>query len=146
MYTKLGIKKGSVVRTIKAKSIERGMTIEWPSEGVTKKAVIKGVSLTHLSGKVRVVVDGGYVHFLDYTNYVVVLEEPKDIQPPEPTAPGARVMVNGMKLVRMSNKKFAWYSFDGSVFGLSWNGLCRLGQVIIVDADPWWPPEEAGQA
>lgn len=146
MYTKLDIKKGSVVRTIKAESIERGMTIEWPSEGVIKKAVIKGVTLTHVSGKVRAVVDGGYVHFLDYSSYVVVLEEPKSIQPPEPTAPGARVMVNGMKLMRMSNKKFPWYCFDDDSFGITWNGLCGMGQVIIVDADPSWPSEMAGQA
>lgn len=131
------------MRDIMAKDIKCGMTIEWPSEGLTKRAVIKGVSLTHLSGKVRIVVDGGYVHFLDYTNYVVVLEEPKAIQPPEPTAPGARVMVNGMKLIRMSNKKFPWYCFDDDSFGITWNGLCGMGQVIIVDADPSWTSEES---
>lgn len=134
------------MRDIMAKDIKCGMTIEWPSEGLTKRAVVKGVRWTLGSGRVRLVVGGGYVHFLDYVHYVTVVEEPKDIQPPEPTAPGARVMVNGVKLVRTNNKKFPWHYFDDDSFGITWNGLCGMGQVIIVDADPWWPSEEAGQA
>lgn len=135
------------MRDIKAKDIKCGMTIEWPSEGLTKRAVVKGVRWILGSGRVRVVVDGGYVHFLDYVQYVTVVEEPKDNQPPEPTATGARVMVNGVKLIRMNNKKFPWYCLDDtSSFGVTWNGLCGMGQVIVVDADPSWTSEEAGQA
>lgn len=145
MYAKLGIKKGSAVRVIKAKNIESGMTIEWLSEGLTKKGVVKRISLFPENGIVNIEVDEGYVHFLGYSSYVVVLEEPKDIQPPEPTALGARVMVSGMKLVRTNNKKFPWHYFDDDSFGITWNGLCGMGQVIIVEADPWWPTEESDE-
>lgn len=134
------------MRDIKAKDIKCGMTIEWPSEGLTKRAVVKGVSLTHVSGKVRAVVDGGYVHFLGYSSYVTVVEEPKDNQPPEPTALGSRVLVNGMKLVRLNNNKFPWYCLGGSDLGFSWDDLCEMGRVTIVDADPSWTSEKAGQA
>lgn len=131
------------MRDIMAKDIKCGMTIEWSSEGLTKRAVVKGVRWILGSGRVRLVVGGGYVHFLDYVHYVTVVEEPKDIQPPEPTALGSRVLVNGMKLVRLNNSKFPWFCLDGSSFGFSWDGLCGLGQVLIIEADPWWPPEES---
>lgn len=134
------------MRTIKAKDIKCGMTIEWASKGLTKKAVVKGVGLSPKSLEVIINVAEGYVHYLDYISDVTVVEEPKDNQPPEPTALGARVLVNGMELVRLNNNKSPWYHLDGSVFGFSWNGLCGMGQVIVVDADPSWPSEEAGQA
>lgn len=143
MYTKLDTKKGSVVRTIKAKDIRRGMVIEWCSEGLTKKALVNGVSLSPESGEVNIEVVEGYVHSLDYLWGVVVVDESKIIQPPEPTALGARVMVNDMKLVRLTNNKFPWYCLDDTSFGITWDGLCGMGQIIIVEADPWWPSEES---
>lgn len=129
------------MRTIKAKDIKRGMTIEWYSYGLTKRAVVKDVNLFPRYENVRVKVDEDYAHLLDYNCDVVVLEAPKIIQPPEPTAPGARVMVAGMKLMRMSNKNFAWCCLDDTGLVISWNDLCGMGQVFIVDADPWWPTE-----
>lgn len=134
------------MRTIRAKSIKRGMTIEWPSEGLTKRAVVKDASFVSREREVIIEVGEGFVHYLDYVCNVLVVEEPKDNQPPEPTALGARVVVNGVKLIRMNNKKFPWYCLDDTSFGITWNGLCGMGQVIVVDADPSWPSEEAGQA
>ena len=130
------------MRTIKAKDIKRGMTIEWYSYGLTKRAVVKDVNLFPWYENVRVKVDEDYAHLLDYNcDVVVVLEAPKIIQPPEPTALGARVMVNGMKLVRLRNDNFPWYYFGDHSFGITWKDLWEEGQVIVVDADPWWPTE-----
>ena len=88
------------MRTIKAKDIKSGMTVEWYSDGLTKRAVVKDVNLFPGYENGRVKVDEDYAHLLDYDRDVVVLEVPKIIQPEEPTSFGACVTVNNMNFVR----------------------------------------------
>lgn len=126
------------MRTIKAKDIKSGMTVEWYSYGLTKRAVVKDVNLFPGYENVRVKVDEDYAHLLDYDrDVVVVLEAPKIIQPEEPTSFGACVTVDSRNFIRytMGYGGPSWSGDDDSV--ANWAELCNMGQVKIVYKDPF---------
>lgn len=126
------------MRVTKAKNIKRGMSIVWPLEGSFTEGVVKGVSLFPEFGKIRVKIDEGYFHLLDYNcDVVVFLEAPKIIQPPEPTIFGACVVVNGIYFIRYMPGPSGdlWMGADDSV--ADWSEICNLGQVKIVNENPF---------
>lgn len=126
------------MRVTKAKNIKRGMSIVWPLEGSFTEGVVKGVSLFPEFGKIRVKIDEGYFHLLDYNcDVVVFLEAPKIIQPPELTSFGACVTVNYLYFVRymIGHSGPSWSGDDNSV--ADWAELCSMVQVKIVNEDPF---------
>lgn len=125
------------MRTIKAKDIRLGMTIEWRSFGLTKRAVVKGASFVPRAREVSIEVGEGFVHYLDYVCDVLVVDEPKNNQPPEPTSFGACVTVNYLYFVRymIGHSGPSWSGDDNSV--ADWAELCSMGQVKVVNEDPF---------
>ena len=71
---------------------------------------------------------------------VTVLSEPAPPQPEEPTEFGARVRVRDGRFVRLNGGDPSlgpWYE-EGTGYRWSWDDLCEMGPVTVIDAAPSW--------
>lgn len=133
-----------MTRTIKASEVQPGMKIRfdmdgWDVEGVVSRIEPVIVGLEFYSTQ-------GVEMTLGEDTLVTVLAEP---QPEEPAAFGARVVAGEYKALRRNGRAGAIWSWvvefpGGRTAPYSWKEVCALGQVTVIDADPYWTvPEDA---
>lgn len=131
--------------TIKAQDVKPGMEIEWKFGGYYTRCVVGLVQKENLSYpaySIRAVGSAAGWKTFSAGHEVTVL---KEAQPPEPTAFGACVKVEGVKYVRIDHREYSsldyqpWMdSFEGSYS--HWNQLTSLGTVHVINADPFATP------
>ena len=129
------------MKQIKASEIKPGMTIRWEQEDlVLQFPVARSIQFGNghlLRTPMRKVVT------IPPDTPVTVLSDPAPAQPEEPTEFGARVVVDGVCFVRRGAAHLRpWENDAATVF--NWREVTRLGEVTVIDADPYWTvPEDA---
>lgn len=129
------------MRQIKASEVRPGMTIRWTNGDVSHQCPLAGVERFNNDQDVQGNTPQGQVVLLHRDDDVLVVKEPP--QPEEPTAFGARVVVGGLCFVRRGAAHLRpWENEAATVF--NWREVKRLGEVTVIDADPYWTaPEDA---
>ncbi|MEF7710319.1 hypothetical protein V4W75_27035, partial [Bacillus cereus] len=120
-----------MTRTIKAREIKEGMTVQ----------LQVGVDFVREHRDwVTFFRDDGRSVGLDGDIEVEVLSES---QPEEPTAFGARVVADGHEFLLSHGGRRSWKArLDGKRY--AWTDLCDMGSVVVIDAIPSWTvPEQA---
>ena len=129
-----------MTRTIRPSEVKTGMEVEWTHAGITRKCVVSVVEYAGPRNGVKIrTFEGGAVH-IPGDVVVTVLSEPAPPQPEEPTAGGARVVVDGRRFLRAENDSLPWVELN--VWGWhTWDYLCSLGPVQVVPDQGWTIPD-----
>ena len=128
------------IRIIDPSEIKVGMVIEWDvGDDFTVKCTVASVDIR------RSFIGSNYYINCEETDLglvvggtdVRVISEPEIIQPEEPTSFGACVVVNGIHFIRYmaGTATNLWCGEDKSA--TNWDKLCSMGQVEIVNEDPF---------
>lgn len=127
-----------MTNTIKASEVRPGMEVQFDLSGWDVKGTVATVDVRPHA--VWIYTEKWCEMSLDLDSPVTVLAEP---QPEEPTAFGARVVVGGLCFVRRGAAHLRpWENDAATVF--NWREVTRLGEVTVIDADPYWTaPEDA---
>ena len=128
-----------MTRTIPKEQILPGMTIAWDKKGVTYTCEVTEVQARPLAFAMMVRSPLGGIAYV-YSDTVEVIAEP---QPKEPTAFGARVVVDGKSAIHAHPSDIeAWVLMDrdGETAPCSWRELCTLGPVTVVPDQGWTVP------
>ena len=124
-----------MTRTIKASEVKPGMEVQFDLSGWDVKGTVATVDVSPHA--VWIYTEERCEMSLDLDTPVTVLAEP---QPAEPTAFGARVVVNRRRFTRAQQCRGdlrPWISArEGTWF--TWDEVLGLGQVTVIDADPPW--------
>lgn len=135
------------IRIIDPSEIKVGMVIEWDNgdDFIVKCTVESVESVESVEAKDFFSAGSAYYINGDETALgrvtagaeVRVISEPEIIQPEEPTNFGACVVVNDIRFVRYmtGSSEDLWWGDDNSV--ADWSEICSLGQVKIVNKDPF---------
>lgn len=122
-----------MTRIIKASEVKPGMEVEF----TTVRKVTVNKIITWRDGR-RELRDGrGNVAIIATDAPVTVLSEP---QPEEPTAGGARVVVDGRRFLRADNDSLPWVELDVWDWH-TWDSLCEMGPVQVIPDQGWTVPE-----
>ena len=125
-----------MTRTIHAREITPGTLIEYSDGDITPRVPVHQVAVLG-NEAVRVTTPKGRVVTLPITQAVTVLTEPVHVQPKEPTAFGARVLAGSGEFLLSNDGARPWKNrFDGKRY--SWDEVCDLGPVTVVEAAPSW--------
>lgn len=126
-----------MTRIIKASEVKPGMEVEWTHAGITRKCIGSVVESAGPQRDVKLrTFEGGAAHIPRYVE-VTVLSEP---QPEEPTAGGARVVVDGRRFLRADDDSLPWVELDVWDWH-NWDGLCQLGTVMLIPDQGWTVPD-----
>lgn len=135
-----------MTRTIKPSEIQPGMTVQWTYAGITRQCTPSYVeTVSPRGGAYLRTFEGGSVQIPSGVE-VTVLSDP---QPEEPTAFGARVVAGECKALRGHGRAGGFLPWvvefpSGNTASYNWKGVCELGPVTVIDADPHWTaPEDA---
>ena len=132
------------IRIIDPSEIKVGMVIEWDNgDDFIVKCTVESVE--YVEAKDYFSAGSAYYINGDETALgrvtagaeVRVISEPEIIQPEEPTSFGACVVVNGIRFIRYmaGTATNLWCGEDKSA--TNWDELCSMGQVEIVNEDPF---------
>lgn len=127
------------IRIIDPSEIKVGMVIEWDrgDDFIVKCTVASVNTNKFFDGIDYYINEESQLGLISDTAKVRVIYEPEIIQPEEPTSFGACVVVNGIRFIRymVCSSGDLWWGDDNSV--ADWTGLCNLGQVKVVNKDPF---------
>ena len=131
-----------MTRTIKVSEVRPGMEVQWTSLGITRRCTGEVVDAGSPRDGVNLrTSEGGAVHIPGDAE-VTVLTEP---QPEEPTAFGARVVVNGRRFLRSPEGKCddqPWLEENEGAWW-EWYDLINMGPVQVVPDQGWTVPDDA---
>lgn len=127
------------MKQIKASEVREGMEIEWSDRGWYHRGVVAAVTRNHPGG-VWLQSSDGFEMSVEPDQVITVLSEP---QPDEPTAFGARVVVNGLRFLRApmcSGDSTTWLSDSGFKWH-KWAEILAMGPVTVVPDQGWTVPD-----
>lgn len=128
------------IRIIDPSEIKVGMVIEWDNgaDFIVKSTVTSVNTNRFCNGTDYYINDEeSQLGLISDKAKVKVISEPEIIQPEEPTSFGACVVVSGIRFVRYLPGSIVglWSGDDDSI--ADWAELCSMGQVKIVNEDPF---------
>lgn len=132
------------IRIIDPSEIKVGMVIEWDNgDGFIVKCTVESVEYVEakdfFSAGSAYYINGDETALGRVTaeEEVRVISEPEIIQPEEPTSFGACAVVNNIRFIRYmaGTATNLWCGEDKSA--TNWDELCSMGQVEIVNEDPF---------
>lgn len=128
------------IRIIDPSEIKVGMVIEWDNgDDFIVKCTVTSVDIQRSFTGADYYINGEETDLglVAAGTSVRVICESDIIQPEEPTSFGACVTVNDMNFLRYTTdySSASWQGDDDSV--ADWSEICNLGQVKIVNEDPF---------
>ena len=128
-----------MTRTIKASEVKPGMTIRWDQADMRIELPVK--SAERGVGAVCLRSPQGKFLMVSLDAMVTVLAE---AQPEEPTEFGARVVVNGRRLVRAGVDSRPWVDEEQWDWW-TWEEVCSFGPVQVIPDQGWTVPDDTEQ-
>lgn len=117
-------------RQIKAGEVTPGMEIEIVT--IRNMTVTRVFTWSDSNWELRD--DSGHVARVNADAKITVLSEP---QPEEPTVFGARVVAGGRRFVLADDDSAPWMDTEFWMWR-TWEEVCAIGPVTVIDADPSW--------